>query len=346
LALNKSQLVFLPKLPSSRHWGDDVVLIYDRIFEKRGAAGSTAKWIRKFERRYAVKSGEKLKSLDQFPAHLKRILKLTEGLSTHQITVVVLGGGSVGDFGGFVASILKRGVRLVQIPSTWLSAVDSAHGGKTGLNVTKIKNQIGTFYSAYEIYLVRDLLESQPQIRALEALGEVLKIGLIEGRSLWNGLHPVGHISPKLYWKFLPQLIAAKYRVVKKDPFEKKGLRQVLNLGHTLGHVWESQLKISHGIAVLYGLAFAIEWSLHRKILSSKSYYQIRLSEFGSFLPDRIDLKKILRQTKNPKKFLLHDKKIAAGKKIRFIFLSAVGVPKAELVLFPEVLAEIKRQSR
>ena len=75
------------------------------------------------------------------------------------MSIAVLGGGSVGDFGGFVASIFKRGVRLVQIPSTWLAAIDSAHGGKTALNVEGVKNQIGTFYPAEKIYFSEEFAD-------------------------------------------------------------------------------------------------------------------------------------------------------------------------------------------
>lgn len=276
---------------------------------------------------------------------MKKILKHAEGISTRDLTVVVLGGGSVGDFGGFVASILKRGVRLVQIPSTWLAAIDSSHGGKTALNVSKIKNQVGTFYPADEIHLVHEVLSGQPQERVFEALGEVIKISLIEGKRLWRDLRDVSQIDSELYWKNLPAMIQAKYNVVNRDPKEENGTRHLLNLGHTVGHVWESQLKIPHGIAVLYGLAFAIEWSLHRKHMSSKDYYQLRLSDFGAFLPDRLELENIIAKTRDPKKLLLQDKKMSQNKKVRFIFLKAPGKTLIESVTVAEMVAELKRQA-
>jgi 3-dehydroquinate synthase len=342
IKVKTSKLYYSKKLPTPKTWGSGAILIYDRIFDRQVKASA---WVQKFEHRYSVKSGEKLKNIDQFPLHMKKILKLAEGIATRDITLVILGGGSVGDFGGFVASVLKRGVRFVQIPSTWLAAIDSSHGGKTGLNVSKIKNQVGTFYPANEIHLVQEILAGQPQERVLEASGEVIKISLLEGKRLWSSLRDVSKLDSALYWKNLPAMVSAKYKIVSRDPKEESGMRHLLNLGHTLGHVWESQMKIPHGIAVLYGVAFAIEWSLHRKYMSSKDYYSIRLSEFGAFLPDRLELENILAKTRDPQKLLLQDKKMSQHRKIRFIFLRAPGRTVIESVTVAELLAEMKRQS-
>lgn len=338
-----SQLKFKKEFPPVKVFGDASILIYDGIFDRQPA---TQKWIQSFERKYLVRSGEKLKNIDTFAKHMKAILKLAQGLPTQEITIVVLGGGSVGDFAGFVASILKRGVRLVQIPSTWLAAVDSAHGGKTGLNVSKIKNQIGTFYPANEIYLIKSILKTQPEERMVEAFGEVIKISLLEGQSLWREGQKLKMISSDYYWKLLPQMIEAKYKIVRRDPQERLGVRHLLNLGHTVGHVWESQLKIPHGLAVLLGVAFSVEWSFARGLMNSKSYYDIRLSGMGSYLPDRFDLKKYLRKIKQPQKFLLQDKKISSDKKIRFVFLKSPGKPVIESVSVQEMIAEMTRQSQ
>jgi 3-dehydroquinate synthase len=342
-SFRNSKIYFKNELPPMAIFGSSAILIYDRIFDRNVI---TKSWVKKFPRRFSVRSGEALKDIGEFSNHLKKVVKLSEGLSTKQINIVVLGGGSVGDFAGFVASILKRGVRLTQMPSTWLAAIDSAHGGKNGLNVSKIKNQVGTFYPAHDIFLIKNLLRTQPLDRAFEAFGEVSKISLLEGRGLWTLVRDMDEINSETYWRILPKLIAAKNKIVKSDPFERRGQRHLLNLGHTVGHVWESQLKIPHGIAVLFGLAFAIEWSRERGVMSSKNYYEIRLSEMGSYLPDRFDLKKILRRTKKSKRFLLQDKKISKSGKIRFIFLSAPGVPRIKEIEVTELIREMARQSR
>ena len=339
----KSQLQFKRKLPSPRIFGREVLLIYDSRFDK---IPKLRKWVKGFPQRYAVDSGEKLKTLEKFPFHIRKILEKTEGFSRQNLKIVALGGGTVGDFAGFVASVLKRGVGLVHVPSTWLSAVDSAHGGKNALNVAGFKNQIGSFYPAETVYLIQELLETQPEQRIVEAFGEILKIGLISGGSLWRELQGEKRLTSQLYWKNLKSFIDAKMKIVRKDPFEKKGLRQVLNLGHTVGHVWESDLKFPHGLAILYGIAFALEWSLQRKTLTSKNYYAIRLSEIGSYLPDRLDLKRILKVTSNASRLLQQDKKVSSSGKVRFIFLAGPGQPLVETVRVEDILLEMRRQSR
>ena len=126
--MKKNTLLFTTELPRLKDLGEEFLLIYDDILPRKVPAFK--KWAQQFSLQYPVKAGEALKSVEQFPAHIAKIIRLCENTSSRRLTVVVVGGGSVGDFGGFVASILKRGVKLVQIPSTWLAAIDSAHGGK------------------------------------------------------------------------------------------------------------------------------------------------------------------------------------------------------------------------
>ncbi|MEZ0392533.1 MAG: hypothetical protein ACAH59_09970 [Pseudobdellovibrionaceae bacterium] len=310
------------------------ILIYDQILSKSPNANA---WIQKFPFRYAVTSGEELKDLKNFPAHMEKILNLSGEISERPLQIVCLGGGSVGDFSGFSASVLKRGVDFIQIPSTWLSAIDSAHGGKTALNVGNIKNQIGSFHSANKIYLIRELLISQPQERMDEALGEALKISLIQGKALWKKWEKIQVWNSENLWKLLPDLIKAKYQIVKRDPWEQKGIRHVLNFGHTLGHVFEAELGQAHGKAVLEGLRFAICWSEKKKILKSKSLLQ------SHFLPE---IRNSLKSLQSPEKFLSQDKKRVANGKIRFIFLQSPGKPLIQSVTVSEVLDEVKRQAQ
>lgn len=322
-------------------FGDSTILIYDKIFDKNR---KLSKWTKNFSRRYAVRSGEKLKNVDGIAVHLKKLVDLSKGLAPMHLTIVVMGGGTVGDFGAFVASVLKRGVRLIHIPSTWLAAIDSAHGGKTALNVGRVKNQIGTFYPAERVYLFKELLLTQPEDRALEALGEVFKIGLIGGGPLWRKLQKMRDLRPEIFWQLLLPMVRAKYVVVKKDPFEKRGIRYVLNLGHTIGHVFESRLRLPHGIAVLYGLHFAVEWSYQRQYLSSKKYYDIRMSGIGSYLPDHFEFRKLAVRTSQVDKLLLQDKKISSGQRLNFVFIDGAGQPRIEKVKVEEILKEFVRQ--
>lgn len=313
------------------------ILIYDKILEKKFAT-----FIRGFPRRYAVKSGEGLKDLKAFPGHMQQILKLADGVAKSDLRIVVLGGGSVGDFAGFVASILKRGVPVVQVPSTWLAAVDSAHGGKTALNVEGYKNQVGSFWPARRCVLAKDLLLSQPLPRLQDSYAEILKIALLQGGTLWRSVI-AQKPSTSLVWRLLPQLIQAKWRVVSKDPFEQTGVREILNLGHTLGHVFEKEKKWSHGKAVLWGLRFAVDFSVERGLVRSQAW----LNELRShpYWPSDLEFQKELRTLKSWRASLSKDKKAAREGKFRFILLKAPGRPVVAHLSIDEIGAELRRQS-
>lgn len=302
----KSKLHYLEQWPNHKKIPGTCVLIYDVILEKNP---SFKKWLKNFEYKYPVAAGEKLKNIDRLPLHLKNISQLTRNIGVRELTLVAAGGGSVGDFVGFIASTYKRGVRFIQIPSTWLAAIDSAHGGKNAMNISGVKNQIGTIYYPSDIFLMKELLLNQPEARVKDALGEVYKISLIQGGSLWKKIAKERFWNSETLWKMLPDLVAAKYKVVRKDPFEKSGYRHILNLGHTLGHVIEAQQKLSHGLAVLYGLHFSL-W----------------LSDLDLNLPYLNEAKSSIKKLRSIERYLKQDKKRMKNK-IRFIVLKKPGHP-------------------
>ena len=174
-----SPVQYVKSLPSRLQFSPETVLFYDSVLIQNSTVKS---WIEKFEHRIDLKSGESLKTLTRLGQILQR-LELHDVPMTSELTFVALGGGSVGDFVGFLASIYWRGRKLIHIPSTWLAAVDSAHGGKNGLNVNEVKNQLGTFYPAEQIIVCRDLLKTQPPERLMDALGEILKIAILMAQS-------------------------------------------------------------------------------------------------------------------------------------------------------------------
>lgn len=328
----KSRLVFsekLPELPFS-----DCLLVFDRRLRKPHGA-----WIRRFPRAYGVRSGEQLKDLGRFPSHAEKLLDLAAGVSPRRLTVVAFGGGSVGDFAGFFASVLKRGVKLVQVPSTWLAALDSAHGGKTALNAGGYKNQIGTFHPAETVHLCREVLSKLGERRFREARPEAVKAALLDGEPLTRALRAVE--TGDDLWRVLPRLIRAKMKIVEKDPRETKGLRHLLNLGHTVGHVLESETGAAHGEAVGLGLRFALEWSSELGLLRDPENY----ADFPG-LPSAEELRDALRGVRDFGKGLLQDKKIGRSGKIRFIFLKRPGYPEIREVPVKEILREIRRQRR
>jgi|SRR6185312_15085256 len=333
----KPKIYFHQNWPALKELGEGCLIIADQRFEDH-------LWIQDYPYRYFVKSGEELKDLKSFPEHMERILALVDQIPQRPLKIVGMGGGSVGDFAGFAASVLKRGVGLIHVPSTWLSAVDSAHGGKTALNVGGIKNQVGTFYPAQEIFLIRPLLQGQPQERLHDVLGEVLKICLIHGGDLWKKISKLPELEEKHLWKYLPDLIDAKYQIVKKDPQEKIGTRHILNFGHTIGHVLEAELGLTHGHAIFLGTQFSIEWSRHLKIMNEKSALDLAKSSMGQYLLDTVDLKKELRSAKQLRELLSQDKKrVEAG--LRFVFLKSPGSCLVKTVTIEDIVAEVVRQS-
>jgi 3-dehydroquinate synthetase len=231
------------------------------------------------------------------------------------------------------------------VPTTWLAAVDSAHGGKTALNVLGVKNQLGTFYPAKEVWLVQDVFKSQAPKTIEDACGEVAKMALLDLK-VWGSTkrkEAQPRLSPGL-WPLLPHLIAAKLRFVIKDPQEKLGLRVFLNLGHTLGHALESHFHIGHGHAVRLGVFFSVWLSVEKKIMSQAEANKILLMLEKTWGFDRFEIHKWRRPSRKVLKTLIQrDKKMKAQHNIKFVALEKVGHPLVISVSVEELLDLIER---
>ncbi len=185
--------------------------------------------------------------------------ELAENNADRHSLLINLGGGSVCDLGGFVASTYMRGIPYINIPSTLLAMIDAAYGGKTAIDFLGIKNLIGTFYYPELIVLDPDYTATQDERHFVGAFGEIFKYGLALNSDLWQDIKDKfpGAIDQNLeYWVEL--CLQIKKSVVSKDPFDK-GLRSVLNAGHTIGHALESfhfdkQDELYHGEAIAWGL--------------------------------------------------------------------------------------------
>jgi 3-dehydroquinate synthase len=339
----KSTVIYSLDLPERSHFANETVLFYDSVLAKNKAL---TPWLKSFEHKIALKSGEQLKTLDSLKSVLGKISASEVPKSTN-LTFVSVGGGSVGDFVGFVASIYMRGRRLVQIPSTWLSAVDSAHGGKNGLNLNKTKNQIGTFYPAHEIFISKKILLTQPEARLKESMGEIIKIAVLSDKKLFQYLEDnVDNLQADNIFSKLSQIISLKYKIVSQDPLEKKGLRRLLNLGHTMGHVFEASFGLPHGVAVLLGMKFSARWSFHKKLLTEKEF--VRISQLIDSLNLDTNLSLVLKNTKidQVKKLLLYDKKLTSSTSMDFIFINSIGKCVRTSVCVQDILSEVKRQKQ
>ena len=341
--MKKSQVIYQSQMPSPRAFPRETVLFYDSILLKNSKIKA---WIKKFPYALPLQSGEKLKDLGSLQKQLGALNKLSIPQTT-ELTFVALGGGSVGDFVGFLASVYLRGRRLIHIPSTWLSAVDSAHGGKNGLNFQSEKNQVGTFYPAEKVYLVSELLKTQPPERQQEAMGEFLKMAVIADPKMFSFIEKnVAQLQSQHLVSLLPKAVQNKYKIVQEDPFEQKGHRRILNLGHTMGHVLESYYGWPHGLCVLLGILFSVRWSYHLKLANEETY--IRISNLiEEIWPEQMlsdDLAGIpLKIIENK---LLKDKKITSKATVDFIFIRRIGSVIRQKVKISEVLAEVKRQTK
>ncbi len=315
-----------------------IVIIYDRKLSKYSFVKS---WLEKFEDAIPVTAGEKLKEISSFEKYSRRVIKMTEGYGRNEVALVALGGGSVGDFVGFMASVIRRGLVYANIPSTWLAAIDSAHGGKNALNLSGAKNQIGTFYEANMIWMSRRLLEGSGRKSAEHAMGEVIKIILLAGGPVYKHLSMNIKLHTFSHWKALPLLVNAKMKIVKKDFREEKGQRKLLNLGHTLGHIIEAVHGVPHGLAVLMGVDFAVRWSARkpsqaRVVNPNLRMQMLKLLETQSFKTPKLTRNQI-------EKRFLKDKK-SKNKKVDFVFIKSPGRPFIRPVTLSQFLAECQRQ--
>lgn len=300
---------------------------------------------------YYLPSGEKTKSLEKLPFHIQKILKLNPDFDKKSLGFISLGGGSLGDLTGFLASIYKRGLPVIHFPTTWLSALDSAHGGKTAINFQNIKNLLGTFHFPKGVFVVESLLNQNPDKQKREAFGELLKIAFIEGGTFYQKLSSA--LRTHSQWKaknqsslkkgsfpiekWIKPAIRAKMKIIQKDPFEKKDLRKKLNLGHSLGHLLESLYPLPHGLAVEQGLLFSLNWSFYKGFIPEKYFKEMK----------EILLQKKPRKKINPalfKKHLRQDKKHRQGYKLDFVFIKRPGSVLIKKVSEKDFLKEARRQ--
>jgi 3-dehydroquinate synthase len=199
-----------------------------------------------------VTPGEENKNID-FCIGIWRML-LDFGADRNSI-MINLGGGVITDMGGFAASTFKRGIDFVQVPTTLLSQVDASVGGKTGVDMNNVKNIIGTFTQPKAVYIHTPFLKTLSDRELRSGYAEVIKHGLIYDASLFKKLK--GIAPQELNDEIIYRSIEIKNEVVMKDPFEK-GLRKILNYGHTIGHAVESYSLKQDKSPLLHGEAIAI----------------------------------------------------------------------------------------
>jgi 3-dehydroquinate synthase/shikimate kinase/3-dehydroquinate synthase len=230
--------------------------------------------------------------------------------------VISIGGGITGDVSGFAASIFKRGLKFINIPTTLLSQVDSSIGGKTGINCKYGKNLIGTFYQPSLVISDIVFLRSLPKREIICGYGEILKHAIISDKKFFSFLDKHGsqilNLKSPLVEKAIFKSCYIKKKVVEADEKEM-GIRKILNFGHTFAHAYEATLgyskKLNHGEAVILGIKSAAKFSLLNNILSIKEFNLIKDHLKKLNLPRSVnkffsikDLNKILSFMKKDKK--------------------------------------------
>jgi len=260
-----------------------------------------------------VPDTEKAKSEKHCIRVLNNISKLDS--SSRRIFIVALGGGVVGDLAGFVASIYRRGIPYVQVPTTLLAQVDSAIGGKVAIDLGMGKNLAGAFYQPRLVFSDVSLLKTLPKKDLISGLAEVVKYGIIKSPLLFTTLVKNYKKVLKRDKKILQYIVYAcsliKARVVEKDEFDNKNLRVILNLGHTIGHAIETaghySASYSHGQAIALGTLSASLISKKLGLLSQKDYLRIRGLIKNIGLPTSLkglDVRAIFSAQEHDKKFI------------------------------------------
>ena len=279
---------------------------------------------------YLINANEKNKSQRTTNSILKILLNKN---FSREDCLIAIGGGITGDVSSFAASLFKRGLQFVNIPTTLLAQVDSSIGGKTGINTSHGKNLIGSFYQPKLVISDTNFLKSLSKREIICGYAEILKHAIISDKGFYNFLNKnffnIIELKSPLIEKAIYQSCKIKKIVVEKDEKEN-GLRKILNFGHTFAHAYEASLgyskKLNHGEAVILGIQSAIKFSLKKNVLNVNEYDLIKKHIDSSNLPN--DLKKYfsLKDLNKIYNFMTKDKKNNSDR-INLILLKKIGKP-------------------
>ena len=264
---------------NERMYSQKFLLVYDSKVPSQMIKSIINRFNKNIIIRKKIIFNEKSKNLKT----VNSILKILEKKNfSRNDCLISVGGGICGDVCGFASSIFKRGLNFVNVPTTLLSQVDSAIGGKTGVNSLSGKNMIGSFYQPSLVISDIDFLKSLPKKEMICGYAEILKHSLIRNKTFFKFLKRNFLKILSYNHKFLETAIykscLIKKEVVEKDEKEKN-IRKVLNLGHTFAHAYEATIGynkgLNHGEAVLLGIMSAVEFGRQKNILKKNDYEQI-----------------------------------------------------------------------
>ena len=268
-----------------------------------------------------VKAGEESKSLGVCSTLWT---SLTEQQADRNALLINLGGGMITDLGGFVASIYKRGIDFINLPTSLLAMIDASLGGKCGIDFESNKNQLGVFNIALATFFFSGFLNTLPKDELLSGYAEILKHALITDKEHWNGVKKLKLDKDLPSEELIRHSVAIKSRIVEIDPKEK-GERRKLNFGHTIGHAIESYFlernqTIPHGFAIAAGIICESFLSISHAGLSKNEFEEIE--DFIDKNYHRLKIEK--SELQNLMKFILQDKKNEGGR-TNFTLLNGIG---------------------
>lgn len=266
---------------------------------------------------YCIQSGEAYKTIETATAFWKLLLQ--QQADKHTV-IVNLGGGVITDLGGFAASLFKRGVDFIHVPTTLLAMVDAAIGGKNGVNIDGFKNQSGSIVIPRYVYIDTDFLKSLPHIEKVNGYAEMIKHALVADKLFYKSLSEQRNFEAL---QIIEKAIAIKQSIVASDPYEINE-RKLLNFGHTIAHALESMYhlqrqNISHGKAVAVGIIVESYLSCKMGFISEAALNEITgfVQSLFKFDDKDFNVEKLLP-------FMMADKKNKQGQ-LRFTLLESIG---------------------
>ncbi|NND06663.1 MAG: 3-dehydroquinate synthase [Saprospiraceae bacterium] len=268
-----------------------------------------------------IPSGEKYKALGTCEKIWRRLFNLR---ADRKSLLINLGGGVIGDMGGFCASTYMRGIPFMQIPTTLLSQVDASIGGKLGIDYYDLKNSIGVFRNPIGVLIDPTFLQTLPSREIRSGYAETIKHGLIEDKKLWKTCTAIDNVNDAEWNDIILDSLGVKKNIVDKDPLED-GRRKVLNFGHTIGHAIESVMmqedkSLLHGEAIAVGMVAEAYLSWKYGDLTEAQLEEITsylISIYGQQEIEKSLFKSFLQK-------MSYDKK-NTGKEINFTFLESIG---------------------
>ena len=280
--------------------------------------------------KFVFPHGEDHKSIETFSEILEF---MAENNVTRSDCILALGGGITGDISGFCASSYLRGIDFLQVPTTFLAAIDSSVGGKTGVNLKSGKNLAGAFYQPRAVICDIDTFKTLPEDNFKEGVAEAIKYGVICDKALFSELLEINDWDIE---KIIETCVKIKAEIVSEDEFDT-GKRQLLNLGHTIGHAIEkvSAYKISHGIAVGIGMTIISKISDNLGWSHEVTFDEIKKCLEKNNLPTQFDMKTedILSVMYKDKKRNLDTINLVIPEKIGKCVLKKINISELEGVL-------------